>query len=170
MNIPKSYFAGIGSRTVPPEFYSKIKLATEIANNKGYNLRSGGAIGSDSLFEKYNTKDKQIFLPCKNHNNNLSPLYKIPEGAFKIAQKYHPKWDEFTNFTRRLLARNAQIILGENLDHKVDFVLFYTENEKIIGGTGHSLRIALDYGIPCYYIGSDIALESLRNYNVNIFE
>jgi hypothetical protein len=56
------YYAGIGSRTTPPEFQEYFSVLGQVLQNLGWTLRSGGADGADSAFEKYVTR-KEIYLP-----------------------------------------------------------------------------------------------------------
>jgi len=133
------YYAGIGSRDTPAYVLKKM---TRIAENLSYmTLRSGGAKGADSAFEKGAFK-KEIFT-----------AENATEDAIELSSKYHPNWGACSNYTKKLHGRNAMIILGENLDSPVDFVMCWTKGGKGQGGTGQALRIAKDYGIKIYDLG-----------------
>lgn len=75
----------------------------------------------------------------------------IPERAFEIACKYHNHWHRCKPFVRRLMARNAQIILGGNLDEPADAVLYWMPPGGS-RGTEHSLRIARGYDIRVVHL------------------
>ena len=60
MNDKIKYYAGIGSRETPPGIEPMIEEIVKILNKFGYILRSGGADGSDSMFEKYCEGDKEM--------------------------------------------------------------------------------------------------------------
>jgi hypothetical protein len=83
-------------------------------DEKGYCLRSGGANGADTAFEKHST-NKEIFLPSKGFNGNTSELFEIKDEAFFMASQCHPAWFRCSTFARRLLARNMHQILGYDL-------------------------------------------------------
>ena len=72
------YYAGIGSRSTHQEVLKAFEYRGEELAMRGYMLRSGGANGVDSAFEKGCVKvngEKEIYLPWKEFNNNNSPLY-----------------------------------------------------------------------------------------------
>lgn len=151
------FWAGIGSRSTPQDialrqFNVSIKLA-----NLGYILRSGGAAGSDTNFELGCDKvggKKQIFLPIKGFNNHSSDLFVADwpheEEARKIAEFFHPAWDQCTPFAKNCHTRNVAQILGWNLDKPVEFVFCYTTNGKKKGGTAQAMRIAEHHNIPIF--------------------
>ena len=68
----------------------------------------------------------------------------------EIAARHHPAWNKCTEYVRRLHARNAKIILGNDLKTPVKFVVCWTSNGTDIGGTGLGIRIANTYNIPVY--------------------
>lgn len=157
-------YAGIGNRYDVPQRY--LNVMTEIAYQAaiaGYTLRSGGAVGSDSAFEKGcdNAKgSKEIFLPWRGFNHNNSQFFNIPEEAYAIAAEHHPKWYKLKPGAQKLLARNAQIILGDNLNAPVNIVICYVEDECTSHGTRHALRIARDFGINTFNL-TDYSYHSL---------
>jgi hypothetical protein len=129
-------YAGIGSRKTPNHILSKM---TEVSTHlsKRYILRSGGAEGADQAFER----------GAKNLN-----IFRAPDAtpdAIELASKFHPAWHLCSDYAQKLLGRNAQIILGPNLDDPVQFVICYCEDETK-GGTSLGIRIARDSDIPVY--------------------
>jgi hypothetical protein len=138
-------YAGIGSRDIPQSEYKKLQDIAESLSQEGWMLRSGGAAGSDTAFASKAGDNKEIFRP----KDQSPPL------AYEIAAAHHPVWEQLNDYVKSLLARNAQIILGQNCDDPVDKVICWTpygqiiDGKKIVtGGTGHSIRIAETYNIP----------------------
>ncbi|MHA2280124.1 MAG: hypothetical protein ACXAC5_04510 [Promethearchaeota archaeon] len=130
-NNMELYYAGIGSRTTP---YSICGIMTEIAkilNSEGYILRSGGAEGADTAFKNGAGDAWEVFRPKD----------ATPE-AIEEASKFHPAWHNCNDYVRRLHGRNAQIILGRDLDKPVEFTMLWTPGGKTIGGTGLGIRIS----------------------------
>lgn len=147
-------YAGIGSRETPQKLEPLIgSIAAALARND-YTLRSGGAEGADSLFEKY-SKKVEIFLPKKGFNNNPSRFCEPSTKAYEIAKKHHPAWDRCGEFARRAHARNSHIVLGKDLETPVDFIVCWTLDGEAVGGTGQALRIAAAYGITVSNLGLD---------------
>jgi hypothetical protein len=113
--------------------------------SKGWTLRSGGAIRADQAFED-GARRKEIFRP--NH--------RLPEEAFTIAARYHPKWSDLPDYEKRLHARNTLQILGSRCDDPSAFVLCWTPDGSVgkttakTGGTGQALRIAHAYNVPIF--------------------
>lgn len=137
-------YAGIGSRETPANV---LKLMTRVATRlaaRGYTLRSGGCEGADVAFEQGATS-KEIFLPWKNYNGSDSQHYHITADALTLAASIHPAWERCSYGARKLHARNCQIILGQNLDQPVDFVICWHQGT---GGTMQGVRLAIQRGIP----------------------
>jgi hypothetical protein len=136
VNNMDKYYAGIGSRTTP---YPILGIMIEVAkalNSEGYILRSGGAEGADTAFANGAKEAKQIFRPKD----------ATPE-AIEEASKFHPAWHNCNGYVRKLHGRNAQIILGRDLDEPVKFTMLWTPGGKTIGGTGLGIRISDHYKI-----------------------
>ena len=152
----KSY-AGIGSRETPPNI---LKIMNQVAKHlaaNGYILRSGGANGCDLEFEYGCNRVnglKEIYLPWSGFNNSNSKLIVKDKRAFEIAEKYHPYWSKLSQGAAKLQARNSHQILGMDLNTPCEFVICYTKKGKMIGGTSQAMRIAKDYNIPIFNLGT----------------
>jgi hypothetical protein len=154
------YYAGIGSRETPLEIKEKIKVVVEHLNSLDYTLRSGGAPGADTFFEEFAEK-KEIYLPWREFNGNDSPLYRPIKESMEMAMKYHPNWYRLSVGARKLMARNCQQVLGQNLNLPVDFVVCWTKDGGKTGGTGQALRIADDLNIPIYNLFFDNMVDEI---------
>lgn len=51
-----------------------------------------------------------------------------------------------------------------NLDSPVDFVVCWTKNGELKGGTALGMRIAKHYNIPIYNLAIDKDIESLKEF------
>lgn len=152
---------GIGSREVP-DFYKKMieEIAAYIAD-KGYLLRSGGAPGSDTFFQKVYEEKKgkmEIYIPWngfenlwKNNKNIFLADHSICE---EYTMKYHPNPDILSQGAFKLMNRNAHQVLGKDLKSPSDIIICYTKDAKVKGGTSQAIRIAADEGIPILNIGN----------------
>ena len=137
------YYAGIGSRQTPPEILNTMTKIAQALGKLGYTLRSGGADGADKAFEVGAVK-KEIFRP----------RHATPE-AIELAMSLHPAPSKCNDYVRKLHGRNAQIILGLNLDSPVEFVICWTKNGKIIGGTGLGIRLSMSKNIPIFNLANN---------------
>ena len=153
-------YAGIGNRNVSDHILKTCKDVSNALSLLGYTCRSGGANGCDSAFSSGSVSNK-IFLPSND----------IPDLAFTIASRYHQHWFSLKPFTKRLMARNALIILGKDLKTPVNFVVCYTHDgcetydEYLNGktsGTGLAIAIADSYNIPVINIANPNWVERLE--------
>lgn len=133
-------YGGIGARDTPAYILNLMQGIARHFSVKGYLLRSGGARGADAAFEKFATR-KEIFTPCASQ---FHPKW------YTHASGYHPKWGKLSADTKDKHARNSPIIMGENLDSPVNFVVCWTADGQASGGTGQGIRIAVDNGIEVY--------------------
>lgn len=165
-------YAGIGARATPPEVRRLMTRIAERLGQLGYTLRTGGADGADQAFLEGALKADtpvELYLPARRHKGHTQERYgnkvrvssSIPDAAFELARAQHPAWDRLSDFVRRLHARNAQILMGKNLDDPVRFVIAWTKDGKVVGGTGMSIRIARAQGIPVVNLFDDGALEEI---------
>lgn len=145
-------YAGIGARSTPPHVIADMERVANNLELTGFTLRSGGAHGADSAFERgvENPQHKEIYLPWQWFNNHDSALYGVSDRALCMAEQYHPAWHNCSNAARKFHARNCYQILGPYLDDPVDFVLCWTPHGEIEGGTGQALRIAQHHAIPIF--------------------
>ena len=128
-----------------------------------YVLRSGGADGADTAFEKGCLRAKgrmEIFLPWSGFNGRqedgiqylLQPKELFEEAA-RIAQEFHPAWSRLSRGAKALMARNSFQVLGPDLKSPTDLIICWTPGGKIYGGTGQALRISKSFNIPIINYG-----------------
>jgi hypothetical protein len=147
------YYAGIGSRETPLEVQTKMTEIAKRLSRLSYCLRSGGADGADTAFALGTSENtRQIFLPWDGFNGLKSNGrdYTVPPFREETVLKYHPKPSSLSRGAWQLMSRNANQILGTNLDDPVEFVLCWTKDGKASGGTGQTMRIAADHEIPIF--------------------
>lgn len=143
-------YAGIGSRETPQAVLDQMTAYAERLEGLGYTLRSGGAKGADSAFEK-GAQTKQIF-----YANDAT------DQTRQIAREIHPKPDALKGYGLNLMARNTNQLFGKNLDTPVDFVLAWTPDgvetsaDRTIksGGTGQAIDMASGKGIPVFNLAT----------------
>ena len=148
-------YAGIGSRETPKPFLDFMYLVGLHQGKFGHTLRSGNARGADEAFMRGAIEADgrmEIYLPSPRfgaiQDDNF--VSTIPEEAFEIAEQFHPKWGNVSDFGKRLMARNSMQVLGMDLKTPADFIICYTHDGKASGGTGQAIRIADAYNIPVF--------------------
>lgn len=161
-------YTGVGSREIPNEIFNRfIEIAAKLATS-GYILRSGGADGSDSAFElgcDSVSGKKEIYLPWPNFNGNTSKLCRVSQEAKDIAAKIHPVYGHLSRPVKLLHGRNVYQVLGDTLNKPSDFLLCYTKNGEVVGGTATAIKLALMNNIPVYNFGKQ---SDMDNFYANI--
>jgi len=156
--LPKATaYAGIGARTTPQETLQLFHRIGKVLGKKQYILRSGGARGADTAFQQgadASGGNTEIFLPYPRFNYNSDPVIPITREARLLAKLFHPNWPALGDTGRDFMGRNCYQILSPSLDSPVSFVICWTPNGRITGGTGQALRMANYFGIPVFNAGS----------------
>lgn len=155
------HYAGIGSRETPKVIGQQMTEIAKLLASKDYVLRSGGADGADLDFEKGAGDLKEIFVPWPGFNGSDSKLFECSDEAFIMAEKFHPRWNKLSAAGKKFMARNCYQVLGFDLKTPVEFIVCWTPNGGIEGGTGQALRIARDYKIPVFNLQKEKALGEL---------
>jgi hypothetical protein len=148
-----NFYAGIGARLTPEPVLNQMHALAITLQQNGWWLRSGAAKGADTAFEMGAGVKKQIF--------RASQAAAHPEWA-KLAAAYHPAWDRCDHVGKALHARNSPIVLGEDLNDPVKFVVCWTPDGKASGGTGQALRIAAVFEIPVFNLFYPDAVAQMK--------
>lgn len=163
----KKYYTGIGSRKTPKKILEKMQYIANILAQNNYILRSGGADSADTAFENGCDDvngEKEIYIPWntfndryrKEHGIIIPNFYlKTYHKAENIALKIHPTWYKLSKGAKKLHTRNIFQILGENLDSKSKFVICWTPNGKLVGGTATAIKLAIKNNIPVYNLAKE---------------
>lgn len=181
-------YTGIGSRNItdPTIKDIMIKIGYYLALD-GWVLRSGGSKMSDEYFEmgadlaclKTGLRNKIIYLPWGNFNNNPSKWNHVNPEALNHARKYLPFYDNLRDSVKRIMGRNTYQVLGYLLNIPSKFLICWTpdgcktmlERSKETGGTGQAIAIASDNKIPVFnlQVKEDLnkVLIKLQKYEEN---
>lgn len=168
-------YTGIGSRQTPRWALHAMAYAARNLASQGWSLRSGAARGADTAFERGAIKgggDHAIFLPWRRFNNNASQRFTPAWTAFDLAESVHPAWHKCGRSARKLHARNAHQILGDDLHTPSDGVVCWTPDGEGGGGTGTAIALARRYEIPVLDLGdpdwpADWADQAIVDWVIN---
>lgn len=150
----------IGNRyNVPHENLQFLEDIGYYLGQIGYTLNSGGALGCDQAGER--GFDRGGFPKVIRKAKDATP------EAIALASQFHEAWHVCSPYVRQLHGRNSMIILGDDLNVPVDFVLCHASSE-IKGGTALGIKIARDNKIPVFNLfkknhGFDEFLQGLVN-------
>ena len=154
-------YTGIGSRKTPEPIMKQMEKISKALDAHSFTIRSGGADGADTAFEKY-AHNREIYLPWKDFNGRKSPFNTVSREAYDIAALLHPVWNRLSRATKKLMARNVFQVLGWELTSPTRFVICWTEDgcehhcqrTKDTGGTGMAISIASLNNIPVYNLAN----------------
>lgn len=148
-------FAGVGNRLITPEGEERIITVVSTLNN--WCLRSGGATGSDSIFEAHHKGFKEIFEPKWISEKNPKYNKTIDLVLEVLVEASHPvPINKLDPYVLRLHKRNGLILLGADIKEPVSVVVCWTrdgvevgeETTSVTGGTGTLIRMATKINIP----------------------
>lgn len=153
--MDNKYYTGVGSRETPQNV---LELMTRIASKLeqlGYCLRSGGAYGADTAFERgvSNTVNKQIFVASDS-----------TAEAEKLASSVHPAWYRCSEYVRKLHGRNCFQVLGKDLNTPSQFVICWTRGGLPVGGTATAINLAIQRGIKVYNLADKNTFRRFENF------
>ncbi len=132
-------YAGIGHRSAPKSVLAKIEQRATALALAGYHVRTGDAQGPCAWFAHHGRPNATVITPFEA---------SFHLDWFDAAKMGDPSFDKQQQFYQRLMAMNAGIILGSNLDDPVDFVLIAWSG----GMTNHATRLARHHGIPVHHL------------------
>jgi hypothetical protein len=172
--LTSNFYTGIGSRKTPRPILTLMEKLGEQFAKRGLTLRSGGAPGADSAFEKgcdaQNGK-KEIFIPWKNFNKNSSNLTNPIQGAYELAKEIHPNWLKCSKASQKLHARNIHQVLGKDLKTPTSFIIYWAEikNGQIKGGTATAVNLAKKLNIQSFNLADKKIEQECKKY-INLKE
>lgn len=169
-----NYYAGIGSRETPDHILNIMHHIGAYLADQKWTLRSGAASGADASFEegaKRQGGETEIYLPWEGFNFSESKLhpkaYPFSDEEKEFTAAYHPAWKKCSPSARLLHQRNTRIVVGLEALHgenvtPVKFIVAWTENGALKGGTAQALRIATALNIPIINLGSAQTAQELE--------
>lgn len=188
-------YALIGSRRAPSHITNLfIKVAYMRAQSGMYLVRSGAALSMDSTaefgvwthlisegIEQDARKFINVFLPRIMFNGRFACrengliFLKDRTKAIEFSSGYHPVWSRLDNISKGRMARNANQIMGKDLNSPVSEVLCWTPDGSLgvktsvdTGGTGQALRIAVAHNIPIINAGNPSHERYLKELTRNV--
>jgi hypothetical protein len=150
-------YAGIGSRETPISVLNQMVRVGSFLGQRNFTLRSGGAKGADSAFERgcdLVKGKKQIWMPSED----FFPLHEwATEKASSVCWEF--PLEKMKGYTIKLITRNMFQIFGDKESFKestpVDFVVYWSKGNPLekgreSGGTRYAVRVAHEAGIPTF--------------------
>lgn len=142
----------IGTREVTKVQLVRIHKAIDTRFGSDVVVHSGGAVGVDQVAYKFSKTN--VFLPWATYNANVRPkgnkakfIVKGDDTRYdEMLTKLFPHFTKMTQGVKKLLRRNAFIVLGYDDVPRVDTVVWYT-GKGVKGGTAYGVIIARHHGI-----------------------
>jgi hypothetical protein len=176
------YYTGIGSRDTPENILTIMHHIGAYLATQGWTLRSGAASGADASFEEGAERAQgkgEIYLPWKNFNHHPSQLhpgnhpFSVKEKSF--TSSFHPAWKKCSPAVRLLHQRNTRAMVGMETLHgemvqMSKFVVCWTPQGLLKGGTAQALRIATAFNVPIINLGAATTNAELENLVLKVDE
>lgn len=143
------------------------EMVADRLDEKGWTLRSGHAPGMDQAFETGASRNAEVYLPWPSFEKS-EPLEanvivdRPTTAAYNIAARFHPAWDRASKGAQALHARNVHQVLGRDCDDPSRFLLCWTLNGEVRGGTGMTIRVAREYRVPVYNLSDPNILSRVE--------
>lgn len=148
-------YAGIGARKTPPDVLDTMRAMGARLATMGFHLRSGGADGADTAFERGASSaggDAEIFL-VRPDARKPHGIVTISDCFARVTRTAHPRPSALSGHAHRLMDRNGSQIFGRSFNRPCDLVICWTPGGRGEGGTGQSIRLARHVGIPVLDLG-----------------
>lgn len=126
-------------------------------------MRSGGAPGADSAFERGALASGGrvgLYLPWRGFEGRVQHvvLHEATARAWEMAPRFHPAWSSLTRGALALHARSVHQVLGSTCDNPASFVVCWTREGAVTaaetvghrGGTLTAIRVASEYDVAVY--------------------
>lgn len=171
-----NHYTGVGARETPPDVLKIITdLASELSNK--YTLRSGGADGADTAFYiGSGKKNCDIYLPWPGFNGapretDFCFIDHYPDvlidKATGILTELITYFPNMKQAVQKLFIRNVFQVLGNDLNSPSKFLICWTENGELKGGTRIAILLANKFNVPVFNLANPSALKELRGFLEN---
>lgn len=161
------YYTGIGSRETPKDILAVMTKLATVLEHKGYILRTGDAKGADAAF-RAGCSNMQVYT--------IKSLSEISEEMHDICYNdlatLHPNMNAVMRkpWAKEYLMRDSLQIRGyhpnDTLSH---FVVCWTKDAGLNGGTAQAMRLANKLGVEIYNLANPTTLQEIVEYiNANI--
>lgn len=184
-------YTGIGSRETPEDILLLMEIAGRVLCDRGWRLRSGGAIGADSAFyagarmsERFAEVNAEIFLPWNgveydrvNHLKHWhdpvngffdATLFHTWEDTYQIAADIHGGFEHCGRGAIAMHRRNVYQILGSSLEEPAKFVIFWAKPKGklglVSGGTNTAVQLAIKNNIEVINMYTDEGRRRVEDF------
>jgi len=166
--------ACIGSRQISESEEKAFVTIGSYLAECGHTVVTGNALGSDQAFARGGNnctpKRVELCLPWKSYEQQAwvagNMVRVVGEETdskytkyYAIADLHHPAWKHLKSSVRRLMARNAMIVLEANM-----VIARLNWNKTGGGGTGHGWRIAESLDIKRYDVSNPETLKKMLKH------
>ncbi len=165
--MSKLIYAGFGARDTPEDVLKEMRYLAHNLAQMGYTLNTGGAFGADEAFRLGAIQGKgkvELYLPWRRFNNHSGGIYNYRDFEYDVAAEHHPNWIACSTGTRKLMTRNAAMILSQCNHSPLAFAVCWTKNGKTIGGSGHTIRVAKAEKVIVYNYGDYTIIGTLTRH------
>lgn len=178
-------YAGIGPRVTPMAVQSVMTFIGTELYKMGFILRSGDGIGADQAWaEEVPAEGTEIFVvnPTPHCPHAQVPVWTQEQWDFankhfgmhrKGASGKELNLMTQSDYVQGLFCRNLNVLMGEDLNTPVDFVAYWFDRDcpnGWAGGTGHTISMANELGIPRFNINFAHEQTAMEAFIANLIK
>ena len=156
------YYAGIGSRETPRDILEVMTKVATILNREGWILRTGDAKGADAAF-RTGASNKQVYTI-----KSLSQISKeMCDICYNDLITLHPNVNAVMRkpWAKEYLMRDFLQVRGYHPNDTLSsFIICWTKDAGLNGGTAQAMRLAHKLGIDIYNLADKSTLQLILKF------
>lgn len=167
-------YTGVGARATPGRILELMDVFAELVSSKGnWLLRSGGATGADSAFERGCSRVRglqEIYLPWPGFEGSYSKRIIQEKEVSKILTYYvnngimtRSHINNMSPGQKKMHARNYYQIMGMD-NTPTNLVVCWTPGGRVEGGTATAIKLARHKNILVRNLGLPEIEEEVREF------
>lgn len=155
-------YAGIGNKKTPENIINIIKIVAILLSHDKYVCATGACTGADQAFAEGTIMANgfvHLHVPWESYEIGWRSKLKghirtfvlkdDDVEAYNTVAIFHPAYHKLSPSVKALHARSYNIVKNAS------FMVCWTEDGQVTGGTGQAIKIATYFHLPIYNLGNE---------------
>lgn len=173
-------YAGTGDGKTPDDVLEQFSSIAARLSELGYTTRVNAEKPVSNYFER-NALEKEVYLPWNKFEIQgekfESKFSKVTPAAVETMGEFYQAfkgkdWDQLSDGVKKIISRNAHMLLGSDLKTPVDFLICWTmdgaEKRKDVSArtwfSGPIIALASAKRIPVFNLKNPDAMKRLNDF------